>query len=446
MKKMKKLSIALIALFAQTIGFSQCNFGLNLGTVVVPSHGNASNGGNFTVTAAWQQAAKWVDSLNLDYHQPYIKWTDVVTQITSNVPTYTNNFTSFQNQINTWAGSPNMHVVYPTIKIGTSNTLETFPPGFGSFSSFLDTSYINQNYNAIKYILNNCSNVKWISIGNEIDAYFGGANLNTGKITQYNQFLNIMKTKINTDFPTVKVGTIFAFHNLIWSSELNLVDSILPSVDYVGYTFYYTTTSAGTCWDAPGTVQSWLNTAKAKAGTKRIMLTETSMGNGGGTLQNCGSPQKQQNYADSLLLWYNSNISNVEGMTWFTVVDPYLGWQTPNTLWNTCGLVDSNGVTIQPAGNFWKHNCPLSVNEKQNLDKSITVYPNPGKETIYIKFDSDKVFEVNAKLYTILGIELETFNLHKGENLLDISKYGSGTYFIKIDGLNGSAYKKIIIP
>jgi len=91
------------------------------------------------------------------------------------------------------------------------------------------------------------------------------------------------------------------------------------------------------------TFTSWLNFAKAKVGSKKMMLTETCMGDGGGILQNCGSPSKQLAYADTLLSWYNSDTSKIVGMTWFTAVDPYLGWQTPNTLWNTCGLVDSNG-------------------------------------------------------------------------------------------------------
>jgi hypothetical protein len=37
---------------------------------------------------AWQEAANWLDSFNLDYRQRYITWTDVVQQITSGVPMY----------------------------------------------------------------------------------------------------------------------------------------------------------------------------------------------------------------------------------------------------------------------------------------------------------------------------------------------------------------------
>lgn len=71
---------AVILIFHQSM-FPQCNEGLNLGAVIVPAHGNASNNGNFSNPDAWQEAAGWVDSLNLDYRQKYIAWSDVVQEI-----------------------------------------------------------------------------------------------------------------------------------------------------------------------------------------------------------------------------------------------------------------------------------------------------------------------------------------------------------------------------
>lgn len=90
------------------------------------------------------------------------------------------------------------------------------------------------------------------------------------------------------------------------------------------------------------------------------MIIETSMGDGGGTSQNCGSDEKQLTYANTLLNWYSSDTSKVAGITWFTIVDPYLGWQTTNTLWNTCGLIDSNTLSVQAAGTVWRHECGIS--------------------------------------------------------------------------------------
>ncbi len=385
---MKKIQfLILLTLFLQQTVFSQCNQGLNLGAVIVPTHGNASNSGNFGNVPAWQQAANWLDTFNLDYRQRYITWNDVVQQITNGVPTYKSYF-NFENLMTTWSGNCNVHVVYPVIKVELPNTSLAEPNGFVSAVDstnplyFSDTSFVNQNYLAIKHILQNVNNVKWISIGNEIDTYFKNAFWNTGRLTRYTSFLDTVRNRMNADgFSYVKLGSVVAFHNLTWNGNYDIIDSIRPHLDFIGYTFYYTTQGPpnDNCWGNPASVISWLNNAKAEAGSKQMMLTETCMGDGGGILQNCGSPVKQLAYADTLLNWYNSDTTNIAGMTWFTVTDPFLGWQTPSTLWNTSGLVDSNGVTIQPAGTLWRHDCTTTTIEslENNTENGCTIFPNP---------------------------------------------------------------------
>ncbi len=383
---MKKLIILLTLMltFQQNI-LSQCNQGLNLGAVIVPTHGNAANGGNFYSVPAWQQAANWLDSFNLDYRQRYITWTDVVQQISGGVPTYST-YTGFENELTMWSGNCNVHVVYPVIKVELPNTLLPSPTGFTSTVStsnpsyFSDTAFVNQNYLAIKHILQNVNNVKWISVGNEIDTYFKDAYWGTGRLTRYGAFLDTLRNRMNVDgFSYVKLGSVVAFHNLTWSGNYDIIDSIRPHVDFIGYTFYYTSLGPpnDTCWGNPANVTSWLNIAKAKVGTKKMFLTETCMGDGGGISQNCGSPSKQLAYADTLINWYSSDTSKIVGMTWFTVVDPYLGWQTPSTLWNTCGLVDSSGVSIQSAGTIWRHDCITTGNDEIFSENYLSVFPNP---------------------------------------------------------------------
>ncbi|MBI2281473.1 MAG: T9SS type A sorting domain-containing protein [Bacteroidetes bacterium] len=383
---MKKIIFLLtLTLVIQQNLLAQCNQGLNLGAVIVPTHGDSANGGNFFSVPAWQEAANWLDTFNLDYRQRYLTWTDVVQQITGGVPTY-NSYQGFENGLTMWSGNVNVHVVYPVIKVELPNTTMAEPPGFISsvdstnVSYFSDTAFVNQNYLAIKHILQNVNNVKWISVGNEIDTYFKNAYWGTGRLTRYGAFLDTIRTRMNADgFSYVKLGSVVAFHNLTWSGNYDIIDSIRPHVDFVGYTFYYTSLGSpnDTCWGNPATVTSWLNIAKTEVGSKKMLLTETCMGDGGGISQNCGSPSKQLAYADTLLSWYNSDTSKIIGMTWFTVVDPYLGWQTPSTLWNTCGLVDSNGVTVQSAGTLWRHDCMTTGSNEIYSKNKLAVFPNP---------------------------------------------------------------------
>ncbi len=448
---MKKIIFLLtLTLVIQQNLLAQCNQGLNLGAVIVPTHGDSANGGNFFSVPAWQEAANWLDTFNLDYRQRYLTWTDVVQQITGGVPTY-NSYQGFENGLTTWSGNVNVHVVYPVIKVELPNTTMAEPPGFISavdstnVSYFSDTAFVNQNYLAIKHILQNVNNVKWISVGNEIDTYFKNAYWGTGRLTRYGAFLDTIRTRMNADgFSYVKLGSVVAFHNLTWSGNYDIIDSIRPHVDFVGYTFYYTSLGSpnDTCWGNPATVTSWLNIAKTEVGTKKMLLTETCMGDGGGMSQNCGSPSKQLAYADTLLSWYNSDTSKIIGMTWFTVVDPYLGWQTPSTLWNTCGLVDSNGVTVQSAGTSWRHDCMTTGSNEIYSKNKLAVFPNPANSVINIETDR------NIKLisiYDMTGKVVASFE-YSNQTIITLPIHlSNGLYLLRIDTDGGTISKKILI-
>jgi hypothetical protein len=446
---MKRLVTLSLLLVMWRMAFSQCNLGLNLGAVIVPTHSDSANNGNFTNPAAWQEAAGWVDSLKLDFRQPYYGWADIVSQINNGTPVFKSDAIAFENQLSAWAGHPAVHIVYTTTKVGVANTLADVPPGFGPFTSFLDTAYINQNYLAIKYLVQNIAQVKWISIGNEIDAYFGGAYLSTGRLGQYAVFLDTMRNRLHRDFPNVKVGTIFAFHNLVWNNGAALVDSIRQSVDFIGYTFYYTTTAAQDCWADPATVSAWLDAARTTAGNRPLFITETSMGDGGGIAQNCGSPAKQQAYADTLLRWYNTHASAVEGMTWFTITDPYIGWLISNTftLWNTCGLVDSSGAFVQPAGTLWNHKCPASVSDVPLISSKgpFDLVVDPSSHRLTIHQPENRPQETRLSVYRISGSPVTQACFHQDRYILNTNDYPNGIYFLKIENSDRKVVRKIIL-
>lgn len=446
MIKVIRFHFLLVLFTADHFLIAQCNLGLNLGAVIVPTHGDSANGGNFFNVPAWQEAASWVDTFNLDYRQRYLTWTDVVQQVNGGIPTY-NNYSAFENGLTSWSGNCAVHIVYPVIKVELPNTLLPAPPGFNSLVSdsdpayFSDTSFVNQNYLAIKHILQNVGNVKWISIGNEIDTYFKNAYWGTGRLTRYTAFLDTIRNRMDADgYSNVLLGSVVAFHNLTWSGNFDIIDSIRSHLDFVGYTFYYT--NAGppndTCWGNPVTVSSWLNTAKAEVGNKGMMLTETCMGDGGGFLENCGSPIKQLEYADTLLNWYALDTSQIIGMTWFTIVDPYLGWQTPNTLWNTCGLVDSNGMTVQMAGTLWRHDCTSGLSEIDERN-SLRIFPNPTNGLFTVNTNG------NLQIYNVLGDMIFETHALTGTTNIDLSDQTKGCYFIIIRQENTSHVQKIIL-
>ena len=69
--------------------------------------------------------------------------------------------------------------------------------------------------------------------------------------------------------------------------------------------------------------------------------------------------------------------------------------------------------------------------KKINSNMQLTLYPNPAKDVLTIKLsNSDKKI---VSIYNCLGNEISKFNIHEGENKLDISTYIKGIYLIKVD-------------
>ena len=78
--------------------------------------------------------------------------------------------------------------------------------------------------------------------------------------------------------------------------------------------------------------------------------------------------------------------------------------------------------------------CQFATNE------FVTVYPNPAKNSIHLKFSND-VTNLQTELINSIGQ-----TLYKGNtNTIDISKFSMGIYFLKIDTDQGKTSKKIMI-
>ena len=81
----------------------------------------------------------------------------------------------------------------------------------------------------------------------------------------------------------------------------------------------------------------------------------------------------------------------------------------------------------------------LSVTDVQ-LENEISVYPNPVKHTLHIKHPNSNID--NVSLYDVLGrLALNTSN----SSTIDVSKFNSGLYLVKITIANKELIKKIVI-
>jgi len=83
--------------------------------------------------------------------------------------------------------------------------------------------------------LNSRGKLKWIQIGNEIDAYLGD---NPTKWAQWKTFFLAAKAKIKTLWPKVEVSTVIQFNTLQDKNILDQYLSLLPSLDNASLTYY----------------------------------------------------------------------------------------------------------------------------------------------------------------------------------------------------------------
>lgn len=112
----------------------------------------------------------------------------------------------------------------------------------------------------------------------------------------------------------------------------------------------------------------------------------------------------------------------------------------------------SNDLVINSADIFFDYNFPIITNDEQTVfadlskndfvkDVSIQVYPNPANDVINVKADNT----INSiQLYDAQGRLLLTKSANENSQVLDLSSYSSGIYFINISTSVGKQTQKII--
>ena len=97
----------------------------------------------------------------------------------------------------------------------------------------------------------------------------------------------------------------------------------------------------------------------------------------------------------------------------------------------------ANWKSIDPQAGFSETCGSLGVDEY--LEQNITVYPNPTTTRVIINFDNQ--IDIKAiKTFDVYGRLLDT-SIH---NNIDLSRYSSGLYFLKMKTNKGNLTKKVI--
>jgi len=78
---------------------------------------------------------------------------------------------------------------------------------------------------------------------------------------------------------------------------------------------------------------------------------------------------------------------------------------------------------------------PVSINNRLNLNNSISIYPNPTNQNISIRIDAE-VAEYQVKILNITGAEVLSTSMFK-EAIINIANLAQGIYLIKVNNSNG---------
>ncbi len=74
---------------------------------------------------------------------------------------------------------------------------------------------------------------------------------------------------------------------------------------------------------------------------------------------------------------------------------------------------------------------------------AIALYPNP--VTTHLTIDiPQQIMGIKAKVYSVLGQEISSFSLNEEHNIIDVSSYQNGMYFVKMETNNGMKTFKFI--
>jgi hypothetical protein len=93
--------------------------------------------------------------------------------------------------------------------------------------------------------------------------------------------------------------------------------------------------------------------------------------------------------------------------------------------------------------NFNGINPYITVNELNNKDFNINIYPNPFAEIIHIQRNSTaKVITMN--IYDVNGKEIRNLTIANQANTINLADLTSGVYFVRVSGSDFNHYQKII--
>jgi hypothetical protein len=112
-------------------------------------------------------------------------------------------------------------------------------------------------------------------------------------------------------------------------------------------------------------------------------------------------------------------------------------------------FINKSQVVLRPIMVQYPPDCENSFLGKENLSLSeqVMVYPNPSAGEVTVDFALNNMSPITIEVTNLVGAKVATytFNGGFGSQLLDLGKFGQGTYLLNIRNQREATTKKIVI-
>ncbi|MCB0446607.1 MAG: T9SS type A sorting domain-containing protein [Gelidibacter sp.] len=92
----------------------------------------------------------------------------------------------------------------------------------------------------------------------------------------------------------------------------------------------------------------------------------------------------------------------------------------------------TNSSMIQGVQQPYEISAVLGIEEVQDINLSVKIYPNPTTDFLHLKVESEKLDDLSYRLYDLNGKLLQTKKLLGTKTEIDLNGYESAIYFVRV--------------
>ena len=138
------------------------------------------------------------------------------------------------------------------------------------------------------------------------------------------------------------------------------------------------------------------------------------------------------------------NVDGSQNQTWVSVdveLSSFSAGIDPREALTQFLITTADRIGIAYVDNIYFHNNDTSLGTTDLEVSKFSAYPNPTNDKWTISSTSEIS---NISLFDILGKQVQSLSPNNNEASIDASSLGTGIYFAKIQGVNGSKTLKLI--